>query len=55
MSKAKEKDVNEPLTFRRASEVIRSPQREKTDEEIRAEMKASVRRHAAALQALAKL
>ncbi|OLV15478.1 hypothetical protein [Deinococcus marmoris] len=45
----------DPLVFRKARDVVGPPQREKTDEEIRAEMKDIVRRNAAVLQALAKL
>lgn len=58
MSEIDPRIPRDPLVFRRAKEVVGPPQREKrekTDEEIRAEMKASVRRHAAALQALARL
>ncbi|CAM3678476.1 hypothetical protein DESA109040_19610 [Deinococcus saxicola] len=55
MSKAGKKNVHESLTFRRASEVIRPPQREKTDEEIRAEMQDIVRRTTSVLQTLTKL
>lgn len=55
MTTEENKDAEKELVFRKMKDIKREPIREKTDEEILAEMHESVRRNIKALRTLAKM